>query len=50
MKALVTARAVSAGRKFEVQSLDLVDGFDVTDAAAWEQVGPVDLACLNAAS
>jgi NAD(P)-dependent dehydrogenase (short-subunit alcohol dehydrogenase family) len=32
----------------EVLSLDLADGFDVSDAAAWEKVGPVDLACLNA--
>jgi NAD(P)-dependent dehydrogenase (short-subunit alcohol dehydrogenase family) len=31
-----------------VQVLDLADGFDVADASAWEQVGPVDLACLNA--
>ena len=33
---------------YEVESLDLVNGFDVTDPAAWERVGPVDLACLNA--
>jgi NAD(P)-dependent dehydrogenase (short-subunit alcohol dehydrogenase family) len=32
----------------EVESLDLTTGFDVTDPAAWERVGPVDLACLNA--
>lgn len=32
----------------EVQVLDLVDGFDVSDPDAWEAVGPVDLACLNA--
>jgi NAD(P)-dependent dehydrogenase (short-subunit alcohol dehydrogenase family) len=32
----------------EVQALDLRDGFDVADPAAWEQVGPVELACLNA--
>lgn len=31
-----------------VQVLDLVDGFDVSDAQAWEGVGSVDLACLNA--
>jgi NAD(P)-dependent dehydrogenase (short-subunit alcohol dehydrogenase family) len=31
-----------------VEVLDLVDGFDVSDSGAWEQVGPVDLACLNA--
>jgi len=33
---------------YEVESLDLVNGFDVSDAAAWERVGAVDLACLNA--
>jgi NAD(P)-dependent dehydrogenase (short-subunit alcohol dehydrogenase family) len=33
---------------FEVKGLDLVDGFDVTDPDAWEHVGSVDLACLNA--
>jgi len=33
---------------FQVKELDLVDGFDVTDAEAWEHVGSVDLACLNA--
>jgi NAD(P)-dependent dehydrogenase (short-subunit alcohol dehydrogenase family) len=33
---------------FDVQELDLVNGFDVTDPEAWEHVGSVDLACLNA--
>jgi NAD(P)-dependent dehydrogenase (short-subunit alcohol dehydrogenase family) len=33
---------------FHVERLDLVTGFDVTDPAAWEDVGPVDLAFLNA--
>jgi NAD(P)-dependent dehydrogenase (short-subunit alcohol dehydrogenase family) len=33
---------------YEVQILDLVDGFDVADPRAWESVGPVDVACLNA--
>ncbi|MGH3003131.1 MAG: SDR family oxidoreductase [Gaiellaceae bacterium] len=33
---------------YEVLSLDLVDGFDVSDPAAWERVEAVDLACLNA--
>jgi NAD(P)-dependent dehydrogenase (short-subunit alcohol dehydrogenase family) len=33
---------------YEVESLDLVNGFDVTDAAAWERVERVDLALLNA--
>lgn len=32
----------------EVRVLDLRDGFDVSDPSAWESVGPVDLACLNA--
>jgi NAD(P)-dependent dehydrogenase (short-subunit alcohol dehydrogenase family) len=32
----------------DVQVLDLRDGFDVADADAWEEVGGVDLACLNA--
>jgi NAD(P)-dependent dehydrogenase (short-subunit alcohol dehydrogenase family) len=33
---------------FEVRELDLVSGFDVTDPEAWEHVGSVDFACLNA--
>ena len=57
MTALVTGSAGGIGsaivRKltsegFEVKELDLVNGFDVTDPDAWEQVGSVDLACLNA--
>jgi NAD(P)-dependent dehydrogenase (short-subunit alcohol dehydrogenase family) len=32
----------------EVQVLDVRDGFDVSDPAAWDDVGPVELACLNA--
>ncbi len=32
----------------EVLSLDLATGFDVADAAAWEEIGPVDFAFLNA--
>ena len=57
VKALVTGGEGGLGRAmrarleregYEVESLDLVDGFDVTDPAAWERVGPVDLACLNA--
>ena len=32
----------------EVQVLDIVDGFDVGEPRAWEEVGRVDLACLNA--
>jgi NAD(P)-dependent dehydrogenase (short-subunit alcohol dehydrogenase family) len=31
-----------------VQVLDVVDGFDVSDPGAWNDVGAVDLACLNA--
>ena len=57
MKALVTGgegglgvaiRARLEREGYEVASLDLATGFDVTDPAAWERVGPVDLACLNA--
>lgn len=57
MTALVTGSAGGIGnaivRKltsegFEVNELDLVNGFDVTDPEAWEQVGSVELACLNA--
>jgi len=32
----------------EVEVLDLADGFDVADTAAWNQVGAVDFAALNA--
>lgn len=32
----------------EVRVLDLATGFDVGDAAAWGEVGPVDFAYLNA--
>ena len=32
----------------EVQVLDLLDGFDVSDPDGWDAVGPVGLACLNA--
>ena len=47
MKALVTGGEGGLGRAirarleregYEVESLDLVNGFDVTDPAAWEQV------------
>jgi NAD(P)-dependent dehydrogenase (short-subunit alcohol dehydrogenase family) len=33
---------------FDVEALDLVTGFDVSDPDAWEDVGPVEVACLNA--
>jgi NAD(P)-dependent dehydrogenase (short-subunit alcohol dehydrogenase family) len=57
VKALVTGGEGGLGRAirarleaegYEVTSLDLVNGFDVTDPAAWAEVGAVDLACLNA--
>ncbi len=33
---------------FEVESLDIVNGFDVSDPEAWDEVGPAEVACLNA--
>ena len=57
MTALVTGAAGGIGRAIvsklraeglDVKELDLVSGFDVTDPNAWEHVGSVDLACLNA--
>jgi NAD(P)-dependent dehydrogenase (short-subunit alcohol dehydrogenase family) len=57
VKAIVTGGEGGIGRAlrarleregYEVESLDLATGFDVTDPAAWERVGPVDVACLNA--
>jgi NAD(P)-dependent dehydrogenase (short-subunit alcohol dehydrogenase family) len=57
MTALVTGSAGGIGgaivRKLTseglaVKELDLVNGFDVADPEAWEHVGSVDLACLNA--
>ena len=57
MTALVTGSAGGIGSAivsrlrsegFEVRELDLVNGFDVSDPAAWEHIGSVDLACLNA--
>ena len=44
--AALVARLRSEG--FEVESLDLATGFDVSDAERWDDVGPVDVACLNA--
>jgi NAD(P)-dependent dehydrogenase (short-subunit alcohol dehydrogenase family) len=57
VKALVTGGEGGLGRAirarleregYEVESLDLVNGFDVSDAGAWGRVEAVDLACLNA--
>ena len=57
MRGLVTGGEGGLGRAmrtrleqegYDVESLDLVNGFDVTDSAAWERVEAVDLACLNA--
>jgi NAD(P)-dependent dehydrogenase (short-subunit alcohol dehydrogenase family) len=57
MRALVTGGEGGLGRAmrtrleregYEVESLDLVTGFDVSDPGAWERVEAVDLACLNA--
>jgi NAD(P)-dependent dehydrogenase (short-subunit alcohol dehydrogenase family) len=57
MTALVTGSAGGIGRAivaklraegFEIKELDLVNGFDVADPVAWEHIGSVDLACLNA--
>jgi NAD(P)-dependent dehydrogenase (short-subunit alcohol dehydrogenase family) len=57
VKALVTGAAGGLGRAicarleregYKVQRLDIVDGFDVSDPSAWEDVGAVDVACLNA--
>jgi NAD(P)-dependent dehydrogenase (short-subunit alcohol dehydrogenase family) len=33
---------------YDVEVLDIVDGFDVADPHAWDAVGAVDIACLNA--
>jgi NAD(P)-dependent dehydrogenase (short-subunit alcohol dehydrogenase family) len=57
VKALVTGGEGGLGRAirarleregYEVESLDLQTGFDVTDPVAWERVGAVEVACLNA--
>jgi NAD(P)-dependent dehydrogenase (short-subunit alcohol dehydrogenase family) len=55
--ALVTGGASGIGQAIverlerdgtDVRVLDLADGFDVADGSAWESVGAVQLACLNA--
>lgn len=57
MTALVTGSAGGIGSAIvsklrseglDVLELDLVSGFDVSDPEAWEHIGSVDLACLNA--
>jgi NAD(P)-dependent dehydrogenase (short-subunit alcohol dehydrogenase family) len=57
VKAIVTGGASGIGAAIvarlaveglDVESLDLVDGFDVSDPGHWERVGPVEVACLNA--
>jgi NAD(P)-dependent dehydrogenase (short-subunit alcohol dehydrogenase family) len=57
VKALVTGGEGGIGRAirarlesegYDVESLDLVNGFDVTDSSAWQRVEAVDIACLNA--
>jgi NAD(P)-dependent dehydrogenase (short-subunit alcohol dehydrogenase family) len=40
--------ALLRGSGCDVLALDLADGFDVGDPQGWEQVGAVELACLNA--
>lgn len=44
--AAIVARLGSAG--LDVESLDLSTGFDVSEPEAWDAVGAVDVACLNA--
>jgi len=42
----MVARLRSEGMQVEV--LDLTTGFDVSEPGAWDEVGPADVACLNA--
>ncbi len=57
MRAIVTGGASGIGAAIcarlsaeglEVEALDIVSGFDVTQPGHWERIGPVDVACLNA--
>lgn len=57
MRAIVTGGSSGIGaaiasrlraEELEVEVLDLTTGFDVSDSEHWEQVGPVEIACLNA--
>lgn len=57
MRAIVTGGASGLGAAIaarletegvEVEVLDLTTGFDVSEAAHWEHVGAVEIACLNA--
>ena len=57
MRAIVTGGEGGIGKAirtrleregYEVESLDLLNGFDVADPAAWQRDGAVDMACLNA--
>lgn len=57
MKAIVTGGASGLGaamvarlraEEMEVEVLDLTTGFDVSDPGHWDEIGPVDVACLNA--
>jgi len=57
MKAIVTGGASGIGaamvtrlraEEIEVEVLDLTNGFDVTEPDHWDEVGPVEIACLNA--
>jgi NAD(P)-dependent dehydrogenase (short-subunit alcohol dehydrogenase family) len=57
VKAIVTGGASGIGaaivarlevEELEVESLDLVDGFDVGEPEHWERIVAVEVACLNA--
>lgn len=57
MKAIVTGGASGIGaamvtrlraEEMDVEVLDLTNGFDVTEPDHWDEVGPVEIACLNA--